>query len=141
MSGLSLSYNPLNGEVPMGASSNNQDGAHLNIVANGFWGGRFQCTFCDLRVFNPHVPSNRQGSIASVYQKHEQIKKRAYEQIICEVEHFSFTSIELSTATGGMSTEATTFHKRLAALLLERWDQSYANTMAWLRCHVTFNLH
>ena len=85
----------------MGASSNNQDGARLDIAANGFWGGRFQHTFFNVRVFNPHVPSNR-------HWKYEQIKKKTYEQRICEVEHSSFTPLVLS-ATGGMVTEAITF--------------------------------
>ena len=50
---------PINGEVFTGSSSNIQDGARLDIVANGFWGGRFECTFFDVQVFNPHAPSNR----------------------------------------------------------------------------------
>ena len=61
------------------------------------------------------MPSNRQGSIASVYLKHEQIKKRAYKQRIREVEHSSFIPLMLST-TGGMATEATTFNNGLVAL-------------------------
>lgn len=43
------------------ASVNKQDGARLDIVANGFWGGR---AFF-VRVFNPFTPSNRHSSLAS----------------------------------------------------------------------------
>ena len=32
---------PLTGEALTGSSSNTQDGARLDIAANGFWGGRF----------------------------------------------------------------------------------------------------
>ena len=46
----------------MGATSNAQDGARLDIVANGFWGGRFERTYFDVRVFNPHAPSHSQSS-------------------------------------------------------------------------------
>ena len=49
---------PITGESLTGASSNVQDGAHLDIAANGFWGGRFERTYFDVRVFNPHAPSN-----------------------------------------------------------------------------------
>ena len=42
---------PINGEVFTSSSSNIQDG---DIVANGFWGGRFECTFFDVQVFDPH---------------------------------------------------------------------------------------
>ena len=39
----------------------------------------------DVRVFNLHAPSNRHANLQSVYRKHEQIKKRAYEQRIREL--------------------------------------------------------
>ncbi len=94
-----------------------------DIAANGFWGGRYERTFFDVRVFNPHAGSNRQTSLAACYRKHEAIKKRAYEQRVREVEHSSFTPLVLS-ATGGLATEATTFYKRLSACLADKWEQS-----------------
>ena len=36
---------------------------------------------------SPHAPSNRHTNPQSVYRKHEQIKKRIYEQRIREIEH------------------------------------------------------
>ena len=128
---------PLTGEVLTGASSNSQDGARLDIAANGFWGGRYQRTYLDVRVFNPHAASNRQTSVATCYRKHEAIKKRAYEQRIREVEHSSFTPLVLS-ATGSLAVEATTFYKRLAACLADKWEQPYSSTLAWLRSRLTF---
>ena len=41
---------PIDGEVLTGSSSNTQDGARLDIAANGFWGGRFERTFFVVRV-------------------------------------------------------------------------------------------
>ena len=35
-----------------------ESNAWLEIAANGFWGGRYKCSFFDLRVFNPSAPSN-----------------------------------------------------------------------------------
>ena len=43
----------------LGASANQQDGARLNTATNGLWGGRFEHTYFDIRVFNPLAPSNR----------------------------------------------------------------------------------
>lgn len=114
-------------------------GARLDVSANGFWGGRHEKTFLDVRVFNPYAPSNRQSSLAKCYRKHEQEKKRAYEQRITEVEHATFTPIVLS-ASGGLAKEATVFYKRLASLLSEKWNQSYSTTMGWLRCTISFSL-
>ena len=86
-----------------GSSSNIQDGTRLDIVANGFWGGRFECTSFDVQVFIAHTPSNRNSQC---YRKHELEKKRQYKQRVREVEHASFTLLVLS-ATGGMANEGT----------------------------------
>ena len=69
---------PITGEVLTCATSNTQDGARLDIAANGFWGGRFERAYFDVRVFNPHAPSNRQTRMPACYRKHESVKKRAY---------------------------------------------------------------
>ncbi len=44
---------PVSGEELIGLSSNVQDGVRLDIACNGFWGGRFERTYLDVRVFNP----------------------------------------------------------------------------------------
>ena len=67
------------GESFTGASSNVQDGACLDIAANGSWGGRFERTYFDVRVFNPQSPFNRQSSLSSCYRWQGSLK-RAYEQ-------------------------------------------------------------
>ena len=99
----------------------------------------YERTLLDVRVFNPHAPSNRQPSIASCYRRHEQTKKRAYEQRCREVEHASFTPLVMS-ATGGLAKEATMFYKRLASMLASKWDHSYSSTLCWLRCRLNFSL-
>ena len=124
---------PITGETLNGATSNVQEGARLDIAANGFWGGRFERTYFDVRVFNPHAKSHRQSSLSTCYRKQEGIKKRAYEQRIREVEHSSFTPLVFS-ATGGMANEATAFYKRLASCL------ATSSTISWLRCCLTFSL-
>ena len=74
---------PLTGESLVGASSNTSDGARLDIAVNGFWGGCFERTYRDVRVFNPLAVSNRSTSINSCYRKHEDEKKRAYIRAAC----------------------------------------------------------
>ena len=82
-----------------------QDGARLDIEASSFWGGTFERTLIDVRVFNPHAPSNRGNQLSSMYCRHKNIKKRAYQQRIQETENASFTPLIFS-ATGGMAREA-----------------------------------
>ena len=122
-----------------GATTNSQVGARLVIVANGFWGDTFERAFFDVRVFNPFAPSNRLPRISSVYCKHENLKKRHYEQRIREIEHSTFTPLIFSL-TGGLGPAATIFYKRLASLLATKWDQNYSATMGWLRCRLSFSL-
>ena len=62
---------PLTGEALTGANSNTADGASLNIAVNEFWGGQFEKTFLDVRIFNPHALTNKNTTISKCYQKHE----------------------------------------------------------------------
>ena len=41
------------GEIFSAMSANMEDGAQSDITADGFWGGRFEWTFFDVRVFMP----------------------------------------------------------------------------------------
>ncbi len=47
---------PMTGEVLRGASANVQPGVRLDIAANGVWGGTFERTYFDVRVFNIPTP-------------------------------------------------------------------------------------
>ena len=134
---------PITEETFRGATANTQEGVRLDISANGVWGGRFEKTYFDVRVFNPHAPTNK-GPLTTCCNKHEREKKRSYEQRVREIEHSSFTPLVMST-TGGMGKEATTFFKRLASLLSAKWDTTYSNTtysntLNWLRCRLSFSL-
>ena len=91
----------LSGEAMSHESANVEDRARLDVVANSFWGGRFEKAFLVVRVFNPSTRSNRQTSLQAVYRRHEQEKKRQYDQRVREVEHATFTPLVLSS-TGGM---------------------------------------
>ena len=129
---------PLSGEILEGASANRAEGARLDVAASGFWEGRHERAFFDIRIFSPHAQSNNQP-IRTCYCKHEISKKRAYEQRVREVEHGSFTPLVLSL-TGGMGSAATVCYKRLASLIAQKRDQLYSCTMAWVRCCLSFAL-
>ena len=133
------SLQPITSETFRAASANTRDGARLDIVANGFWGGVYERAFFDVRVFNPFAPSNRHSSLASTYRHHETVKKRHYEQRIREVEHSSFTPLIFSL-TGGLGPAAKAFYKRLASQLSDKWKQPYCSTIGWLRCRISFSL-
>ena len=72
--GIEPLLQPLTGETLELRTANRQDEARLDIRAQGFWGERRQDTFFDVRVFNPHAPSNRLTSPSACYKKHEKEK-------------------------------------------------------------------
>ena len=117
---------PLSGEALRFKTANSDSNARLDIAANGFWGGRFECSFFDVRVFNPGAPSNH--PFKSAYRHHEREKRRQYEQRVYEVEHGHFT-LPVFTPTGGMGDAADQVYKRLANLLTEKLDLSYGEVM------------
>ena len=49
---------PLTGETFRHRSAIAANGARLDVAASGVWGGRFDRTYLDIRVFNPHARSN-----------------------------------------------------------------------------------
>ena len=59
-------------------SAISEDQAQLDMAANGIWGSRFERTIINVRVFNPHAPSNCTTSLASTYARHEKEKRRCY---------------------------------------------------------------
>ena len=130
---------PVTGEHLHGATSDNQDGARLDIAAKGLWGGRSERIYFDVQVFNPHAPSNCQSNVLACYRKHEKEKKRAYEQRICEIEHSSFTPLVMAS-TGSLGATASLTYKCLATLLAVKRNQTYNTTLSWLRCSLSFSL-
>ena len=131
---------PITGEQFQHASLNFEDGDHLDISANGFWGGRCEKIFLYVKVFNPHAPSsNCSSGTKGLYRRHENMKKRSYKARIHEVEHGSFTPLIFS-ATGGMADEAYAFYKCLASLLSDKWNENCAAVMGWIRCCLSFSL-
>ena len=130
---------PLTGETLHGASSITQDGARLDVAADGFWGSRFERAFFDVKVFNPYVRSNQRSTLAATNRSHENSKKRAYDQRIREVEHGTFAPLVFS-CTGGMGRAATATYRRLAALISTKRNEPYSTTMGWIQCRLSFSL-
>ena len=110
-----------------------------HVAMNGLWGGRYEKTYLDVRVFNPFAPSNRHSNQSKSYRKHENEKKREYEQRILNIEHATFSPIVMSCFEG-LGHIATSTCKHLASLMAEKWNQAYSPTMSWLQCRLSFSL-
>ena len=130
---------PLSGEAMHYRSANTSSEARLDVKASGLWGSRFQSTFFDIRVFNSLAQSNLSPNMASVFQRHEQEKRRHYDERVRVVEYASFLPIVFSS-NGGMGKCATSTYKRIASLLSSKMDSPYSHVLGWLRCALSFSL-
>ena len=72
-------------------------------------------------------------------KKHEQEKRRRYDQHIREVEHGSLTPLVFNTM-GGMGPTASVVFKRIASMIADKTSQSYTSTIQLIRCKLTFSL-
>ena len=128
---------PITGEALSGASAITEDGARLDVAANGFWRGPFERAFFDVRVFNPHAPSNRQ-SLNACYRKHENIKKGPTSRGSGKLNtaHSPHSSCPSQVALATPLPCAT--RGWLASLHCAKWNQPYSSTMAWIRCRLYF---
>ena len=89
----------------------------------------------DVRCFHDGAASNETSKDA--FKKHEDEKKRSYNQRVLEVEKASFVPLVFSTS-GGMGKEAETFHKRLAVLISNKRGILYSEAMSFIRRQLRF---
>ena len=112
----------------------------LDWMSWGLWGGTFECAIFDVRVFNPRARSNEaRRSSASVFRRHEQHKRRQYDQRVRDVEMASFAP--LGCVRRLLAHMISPGHVqappgRLAAQLA----MPHSAVMGWLRCRVSFSL-
>ena len=133
---------PITGEVLSNATTICDDGARLDIAANGFWGG--ERAFFDVRVFNPYAPSNRQPLPTGPATESTKTKRKEFMNLMNK--EFVKLNMVLSlpcmvmSLSGGLGNAASVCYKRLASLISVKCDVPYSSTMAWIRCSLSFSL-
>ena len=118
-------------------TANIEDGARLDIKAQGFWGKDEQRAFFNVRVFNPFTHTYRNLPLTTCYRRNDQEKRRAYDQRVREIEHGCFSPLVFS-ASGGMGPTAKVVYKKLASMIATKHNQCYSQTLNWLRCTQLF---
>ena len=67
----------LTGEKLQGGFANRNNGARVDVAADGFWGSGKDWTFLlDIRVYNPYAVANRRTSLSSTNKRHKNIMRR-----------------------------------------------------------------
>ena len=126
---------PLLGETFDNNSTTCEDEARLDIKANWLRESRFTSTFLDVNIFNPHAEScpykDKSLQISRVYQK-EQIRATHFEW-----QKSAFCPLVYSCTGGAGATKAM---KRLAGLISEKRQESYADVVMYIRKKISFAL-
>ena len=128
----------LDGEIFSSNSTTTDDDAGLDIKANGLWGSRFNRTFFDVKIFNPHAKSCPK-TIEDAYKYHESIKRNKYEERIRETEHRRFNALVFA-CSGGAGPSASRVMKQLATKISEKRGEPYADTISYIRTKISFAL-
>ena len=128
----------LDGEIFSSNSTTTDDDALLDIKANGLWGSRFNRTFFDVKIFNPHANSCPK-TIKDEYKYHESIKRNKYEERIRETEHSSFNALVFA-CSGGPGPSASRVMKQLATKISENRGEPHADTISHMRTIISFAL-
>jgi len=90
-------------------------------------------------VFNPLTHAYCSLLPFILYRRHEQVKKRGYDQCFREVEHGCFSPLILS-ASGGMGPISKVVYNKLASMVATRCNESYSQAINWLQCRLSFSL-
>ena len=130
------------GLMPLGCtgttSTNIADKARADVSAIGVW-SPMERTFLDVRVVHLNSPSYQDDTTDAVYKRHEDMKKREYNDRIMHVEKGSFTALIFST-TGGMGAECTKYHKKVAELIAKKTGDTYPDVVNHIRTRIRFAL-
>ena len=124
--------------VNLGLNGTNAEKARLDVSSVGLF-TPMERNFLDVKVTHLNCRSYINKDSSQVYSQHEKQKKSKYNERIINVEKGSFTPIIMST-TGGMGTEATLFHKRLALLISEKRKENYSHVIGHIRTRLRFSL-
>ena len=93
--------------------------------------------FFDIRLTNVNANSQKHLSINAILKKHEQDKKRSYNNRIMNVEHGNFTPLVFSL-TGGEGPETSMFHKHISQQIAIKTEEKYEKVMSLIRCKISF---
>ena len=86
---------PLDNETFRLRSTNTSDEARLDLKAGSFWSNGVNAFF-DVRVTHVNSQTNQGLTTEKIFEKHENEKKRLYNQRILDIEHGTFTLLSLA---------------------------------------------
>ena len=129
---------PITGEVFDHKTTITANDARLDVAALGVWNPLEKC-FLDIRIFNSRAKTNMSKPVESTMRRHEEEKKRNYNDRVIQVEKATFTPVVFSTS-GAMGDEADKLYKQIAKILSIRNKNTYSDTIRYIRQRLSFCL-
>ena len=124
---------PLNGENVNGLTGNE---SRPDVRAREVWRPG-QNAFFDIRLTNTNSDSQSHFSPDKIFRKHQQEKKRQYNQRILNVEHETFTPLIFSI-NGGEGSECSAYHKHIAVKIASKTNNRFEQVITWIRTKLSF---
>ena len=120
---------PLNGEQ-VSSGSVTGDEARLDMRARGFWHSGQSATVVSLPFFEICVTNTNARALSStqIYQRHEQEKKRKYNDRVMNIEQGTFTPLVYSKS-GGLGNNCQTFCRQLANKIDTKTNDKYEKVL------------
>ena len=120
----------------LGINAETGDRSKPDVSGVGVWGS-YEKTYLDILITHPNCQTYVEKTISQIYQLNERRKKAKYNERILQVEKASFTPIVGSTF-GGWGAEANKHHKRIASLIANKRQESYADVINHIRTRLRF---
>ena len=124
--GIEPTLQPITDERLCHSTADTEDGGHVDIKAQGFWGSDRQSAFFDVWVFNPLTQTYHSLRLATCHRRHKQEKKMAYlmsgsgKSNIVVSHPLSFQYLH-----GGMGP---TIYKKLMSMIATKHNQPYSQS-------------
>ena len=129
---------PITGEEFDHKTTITANDARLDVAALGVWNPMEKC-FLDIRIFNSRAPTNMSKPIETTMRRHEEEKKRNYNDRVIQVEKATFTPVVFSTS-GALGDEADRLYKKIAKDISRKNKNTYADTIRYIRQRLAFCL-
>ena len=111
--------------------------AYLDISPRGFW-TKHQMILFDVRIFDLNAKRYENKSLQQCFVINEKETKETLHRTMLQVKNESSNPLVFSV-NGCMGTEATTYYGRIAGNLIQKRNEAYSVTMAWLRRKISFS--
>ena len=132
---MAMGFNGVLKEPIVRNGDGDSPGLVADLAVSGLWQSQTEALF-DVRVIDTDAESHQCRSVQQVLRSAEEEKKLKYSEAV-EVRRGSFTPFVVSV-DGFMGQEADRSLRRLAEVLVWKWEKLYSSVINWIRAYMNF---